>query len=192
MNIEKIGAIMKTLRLEKNMTQKMVAEQLGITEQAVSKWERGLGLPDVASLPQLADVLGIHLEAMLSGDVAQQEGVKIQMKTIHYYICPLCGNVVASKAPATIYCCDRALDEMESKKATEKLQVEVVEDEWFITTDHPMTKDDYIAFTAFATGERLDFVAHYPEWNLQRRIPKSQHGKLLWYSKKGGLQYQLL
>ena len=79
-------------------------------------------------------------------------------------------------------------------KATdeEKLDVSLVEDEWFITSDHPMTKEHYISFIAFATGEQVQIIKQYPEWALQTRIPKRRHGMLLWYCTKHGLFYQLI
>ena len=45
---------------------------------------------------------------------------------------------------------------------------------------------------AFATGDRLQVVKQYPEWDLQTRIPGRNHGMLLWYSQKQGLLYQLI
>ena len=74
----------------------------------------------------------------------------------------------------------------------EKLTVEGVENDWYITGDHPMRKEDYVSFVAFATGDRLQVVKQYPEWNLQLRIPGRSHGTLLWYSKRQGLRYQLV
>jgi len=71
-------------------------------------------------------------------------------------------------------------------------KVERVEDEWFITADHPMTKEHYISFVAFATAERINFVKQYPEWDLQLRIPARGHGMLLWYCAEHGLFYQLI
>jgi hypothetical protein len=72
------------------------------------------------------------------------------------------------------------------------LKTEVVEDEWFITSDHPMRKDDYISFVAFLTGDRMELMKQYPEWDLQVRLRKRGHGMLVWYSTSKGLFYQLL
>ncbi len=194
MNYEKIAATLKFLRLQKNLTQKQVGAQLGVTEQAVSKWERGLGLPDISLCPALAEILGVYLMVILTGDMEENTEVTHSMKKLHYHCCPSCGNVVVSMTEANISCCGRPLPVLPLKKAAEhqKMTVTEVEDEHYISCEHPMTKEDYIAFTVFATGERLDVVRHYPEWNLERRIPKRAHGQLIWYSKKEGLLYQLL
>ncbi|MEG1684283.1 MAG: hypothetical protein RR295_10645 [Oscillospiraceae bacterium] len=116
------------------------------------------------------------------------------MKNSNYYICPLCGNVIVSLSEVTLSCCGRPIQRsvMEKASAEEEMTVTLVEDEHFITSNHPMTKEDYISFTSFATGEKLEILRHFPEWNLEMRIPKNQHGKLIWYSKSKGLHYQLL
>ena len=67
-----------------------------------------------------------------------------------------------------------------------------MEDAWYITSDHPMTKDSYISFVAFLAGGAATLVKQYPEWNLQARIPRGERGMLIWYSAEQGLLYQLL
>ena len=70
MDQQKIGALIRTLRREKHMTQKALAERLGLSDKAVSKWERGLGCPDVSLLGDLSTILGVDLARMLSGELA--------------------------------------------------------------------------------------------------------------------------
>ena len=72
------------------------------------------------------------------------------------------------------------------------LRVEKVEDEWFITADHPMTKEHYIAFLALAAGDRVQLVRQYPEWDLQVRFPARGRGTLLWFCRSHGLFYQYI
>ena len=55
-----------------------------------------------------------------------------------------------------------------------------------------MTKEDYISFVAFQTGDRVQLIKQYPEWDLQVRIERRGHGMLLWHSAKEGLLYQLI
>ncbi len=62
----KINEIIKTKRLELNLTQEQVAKRLGITTPAVNKWERGLSYPDITLLPPLARLLHIDLNTLLS------------------------------------------------------------------------------------------------------------------------------
>jgi len=194
MEQRKIGELIRMLRRERGMTQSILAEQLGVGNKAVSKWERGFGLPDVALLEPLSRLLGIGTETLLTGELPLQDQTGGNMKKSQYFVCPTCGNIVLSTGCAEISCCGRKLAALVPKKATEeeKLKVERVEDEWFITADHPMTKEHYISFVAFATAERINFVKQYPEWDLQLRIPARGHGMLLWYCAEHGLFYQLI
>ena len=70
MNSEKIGAFIAELRREKGLTQQELAEQLGITNKAVSKWERGDGYPDITLMPLLADALSVTVDELLRGERA--------------------------------------------------------------------------------------------------------------------------
>ncbi|MBQ9165835.1 MAG: helix-turn-helix transcriptional regulator [Oscillospiraceae bacterium] len=67
LNKEKFGAFVSQLRKEKGLTQKGLAEKLHVTDKAVSKWERGLSLPDVALLSPLAEALGVTVAELLKG-----------------------------------------------------------------------------------------------------------------------------
>lgn len=194
MDNEKIGALIRRLRREQGLTQRGLAEQLGLSDKAVSKWERGLGCPEVSFLPRLSGIFGVDLERMLRGDLTPNELVGGNMKKLSYYVCPTCGNLTFCTGQAEVSCCGRKLAALVPQKAREEeqLTVELVETDWFITSSHPMRKDDYISFVAFATGDRLQVVKQYPEWDLQVRIPARGHGLLLWYSEKQGLLYQLL
>lgn len=61
---------LKQFRKQKQLSQEQLAEQLGITTQAVSKWECSLSYPDIDLLPQLADLLGVSIDTLLRGDAA--------------------------------------------------------------------------------------------------------------------------
>jgi transcriptional regulator with XRE-family HTH domain len=63
--LQKIGARMREIRLEQNMKQKELAEKLGVTDKAVSKWERDLSYPDITLFPRLADLLGVTVDDLL-------------------------------------------------------------------------------------------------------------------------------
>jgi len=61
-----MGEIISTLRKEKGMTQKDLADKLGITDKAVSKWERNLSFPDTATIPKLAEILEVSVEELMN------------------------------------------------------------------------------------------------------------------------------
>jgi len=68
MDQEKIGKFIKELRQEKQMTQKTLADNLGVTDRAISKWENGRGLPDLSLIKSLCDELNITINELLSGE----------------------------------------------------------------------------------------------------------------------------
>ena len=68
MDQEKIGKFIAKLRKEKNMTQNELAESLGITDRAISKWENGRGMPDLSLLTPLCEILGVSINELLSGE----------------------------------------------------------------------------------------------------------------------------
>ena len=73
MDISKVGSAIAFLRKRVGYTQKDLADRIGISDKAVSKWERGLGLPDVSILAKLSILLDTDTDSLLSGDVAHHE-----------------------------------------------------------------------------------------------------------------------
>lgn len=190
----KTGALIRTLRTQKRLTQKALAEAVGVGDKAVSKWERGLGCPDVSLLPELSRVLGVRLEALLSGELDAKDQERGNMKKLKCYVCPDCGNLITAASEADVSCCGRTLLPLEPQKVEDKdkLSVEKIDDSWFVSSPHPMTKDHHISFVALLTGDTLFLRRLYPEWDLQTRIPCLGHGILLWYCTKHGLFQQLI
>lgn len=69
----KIGKYISDKRRNKQLTQENLAEKLGVSKNAVSKWERGLNLPDAALMPELCKILGITLNEFFSGEDIMSE-----------------------------------------------------------------------------------------------------------------------
>ncbi|MFJ7639965.1 helix-turn-helix domain-containing protein [Peribacillus sp. NPDC097206] len=194
MDTSKVGHLILRLRREKGFTQKELADRMNLSDRTISKWERGQGCPDISLLPELSSLLGVNIEHILEGELASNDFVGGNMKRSNYFVCPSCGNITLSTGNASVSCCGRKLEALVPKKATdeEKLEVTQVEEDWFISSNHPMTKEHYISFIAFATGDQVQLIKQYPEWGLQTRIPKRKHGMLLWYCTQHGLFYQLI
>ena len=192
MDQTKTGGLIRALRTQKGLTQKELAEAVGVGDKAVSKWERGLGCPDVSLLPELSRVLGVWLEALLSGQIDANDQERGNMKKLNFYVCPDCGNLITAATEAGVSCCGRTLLPLEPQKPEEPLSVEKIDDSWFISSPHPMTKDHYVSFVALLTGDTLFLRRLYPEWDLQTRIPAFGHGILLWYCTKHGLFRQII
>ena len=168
MNCEKVGDLIRSLRLENSLTQKQLADAMNISDKTVSKWERGLGCPDVSLLPELSLLLKVNIEKILQGDLDPNELVGGNMRKVQFYVCPECGNIMTSTGNAELSCCGRKLEALKAEKVSEShtLQLEIIEDEWYIETAHEMTKAHYISFIAFVTGEKLYIVKQYPEWGV--------------------------
>ncbi len=73
MNQIKIGRFIAECRKKANLTQMQLAEKLGITDKAVSKWERGVAMPDTSIMLDLCDILGISVNELLSGERINME-----------------------------------------------------------------------------------------------------------------------
>ena len=69
----KIGKFIAECRKQKCLTQMQLAEKLGITDKAVSKWERGVAMPDTSIMLELCDILGISVNELLSGEKIDME-----------------------------------------------------------------------------------------------------------------------
>lgn len=73
MDVKKVGKAIAYLRKRAGFTQKDLADRIGISDKAVSKWERGLGLPDIAYLGKLAILLDTDIDSLLAGDVIHHD-----------------------------------------------------------------------------------------------------------------------
>ena len=188
----KTGALIRQFRTELGLTQKQLAEQINVSDKAVSKWERGHGCPDISLLSVLAGIFGTDVEVLLTGRLPKNESEKGNMKKLKFYICKACGNIVTATSPAAISCCGSKLSAAEPQKAgeQEQLHVEDLGGEWYITADHPMSKECYISFVAYVSDNCLMMFKQYPEWDLQVTLPMFRSGRLVWYSTQYGLLYQ--
>ena len=76
MNQQKIGKFISELRKEKKLTQEELASKLGITKNAVSKWERGLSLMDVSLFKPVCDIFDISIVELLNGEKIKPDEIK--------------------------------------------------------------------------------------------------------------------
>ena len=85
---------LKKLRRAKDMTQDDLAQFLGVTFQAVSKWETGKGLPDITLIEPLSQALGVSVMELMSGDTVINKNRSGNILRSKFYVCPLCGNII--------------------------------------------------------------------------------------------------
>ena len=192
MDNKQSGNIIKSLRIEKGFTQKDLAQKLNVSDKTVSKWERGAGLPDVSILPALAQILETTTEKIISGKIVENDFAGGNMKNTKYYVCPVCHNITLSTGESEIYCCSKKLLPLEMQKATEDqmLNVEIVDGQMYITSNHPMEKDHYISFVAFSDSDNISIYKQYPQWPINLYMPKKRRGFLIWYCTNHGLYCQ--
>jgi transcriptional regulator with XRE-family HTH domain/desulfoferrodoxin (superoxide reductase-like protein) len=193
MDCARIGKVIYNLRKEKDLTQRQLADLMNISDKTISKWERGLGCPDVSLLPELSQILGVNIEEILTGKIESNDIIGGNMKNLRFYVCPHCNNLITATGDANISCCGKRIEALVAEKAndTHSLNIEPVEDEFYITSSHEMKKEHYITFVAYVTGDRVNIVKQYPEWNMQFRFHRLGHGKLYFYCSNHGLFYQL-
>lgn len=184
----KTGKLIRALRLRRGMTQLALALELGVSDKAVSKWERGCGAPDISLLPRLSQALRVDTEALLRGDLEENDMTNGNLKKMKFYVCPDCGNLLFSTDDADVSCCGKKLSPLQPQKAADDaLTITESDGEWYVTSAHEMRRAHHISFLAFLTGDTAIVKKLYPEWELGVRLPLYRHGTLVWYCTQHGL-----
>ena len=183
------GAVIRKLRENKKMTQEELADTLFVSSKAVSKWETGQGFPDISLIEPLAKALDISVIELFSGEDIQNRNRSSNMLKSRFYVCPVCGNAVRSTGEALISCCGITLPPLvpENTEPDHDIRVETVEDEYYVTIDHPMRKDHYISFLAAVSDSRVQFAKLYPEGNAEARFKIDGVRKFYAYCNRHGL-----
>lgn len=183
------GQTIKRLREAKGLTQIQLAERIGVSGKAVSKWETLKGLPDISLIESLAKALGVSVIELMSGDTIINKNVSGNMLRTKFYVCPVCGNIMHTVGDAVISCCGITLPPLEAEEPDEdhKVNVEYIEDEYYITVNHDMTRQHFISFAACITSDRVQLVKLYPEGNAETRFQRRGRGLIYIYCNKHGL-----
>lgn len=188
-NQTKTGELIRRIRTEMGLTQANLAEMLSVSDKTVSKWECGGGLPDISIIPALSEALGIEMQSLISGGCEENGAVSGSMKKLVFYVCPICGNVVFQLGNAAVSCCGREMTALSGEKTENAdLNVQRIENEYYISSEHEMTREHYISFAAFVTGDSFWVKKLYPEWNCEFRLPFPGHGTLFWYCTRHGVK----
>lgn len=183
------GSTIKRLREKKSITQARLADMLGVSSKAVSKWETAKGLPDITLIEPLAKALSVSVMELMSGDTVINKNISSNMLRSKFYVCPICNNVISAVGDALISCCGITLPPLEAEETDEnhEIVIEAVEDEHFVTVNHPMAKDHFISFIAYVTSDKIQMVKFYPEGNAETRFNFRGSGNLYIYCNKHGL-----
>jgi len=174
LDCSKVGTLLFRLRKEKGLTQKQVADRMNLSDKTISKWERGLGCPDVNLLEELSSLFEVNIEKILNGNLEPNALDSGNFRRLKFYVCPTYGNVITSTGNAEIPCCGRRLSPLTVKPADDehRATVEDTDGESYVTFHHKMEKDHYISFVAFVTNEKLLLIKLYPEQEASVRLPK--------------------
>ena len=183
------GATIKKLREKKGITQMQLAELIGVSSKAVSKWETAKGLPDITLIEPLAKALEVSVVELMSGDTVINRNTSSNMLRSTFYVCPVCGNIIRATGNTVISCCGIMLPPLEAEEIDDDhgVVVETVEDEQFFTVCHEMTKEHFVSFMAYLTADRVQFVKFYPEGNAETRFQLRGSGYLYIYCNRHGL-----
>lgn len=194
MNLEKSGKLLYDLRRAKGMTQKQIADKLGILPKTVSKWETGRGFPDVSLISDLADILEVNERILLSGNLDRNIEETGNMLKTKFYVCPHCAGFMQGMGNANISCCGKQLLPLEAAAADDghTLSITETENDFYITFNHEMTKEHFISFAAYVTYDRVLTVKLYPEQDSSVHFAKMYGGRLYFYCNRHGLfEYRL-
>lgn len=189
MNQYVTGAVIKKLREKNKITQLQLAKKLGVTDKTISKWETGKGYPDITLLEPIADAFSVSVTELLSGNTVYNSNISANMMRTHFFICPVCGNVIHSTGEAVIQCHGVLLQPAEAEETDEehKIFVERVEDEYYVRIDHEMSKKHYISFVAAISTDSIQMVKLYPEGSAEARFKVDGVKKIYFYCNRNGL-----
>lgn len=183
------GAVIRKLRENKKMTQEELAQKIFVSSKAVSKWETGQGFPDISLLEPLAQALGISVIELLSGEDIRNLNRSSNIAKSKFYVCPVCGNVIFASGETVVSCCGLTLPPLDAEKPDDEhvIKAEISEDEFYVTVNHPMTKEHYISFIAAVSDNGVQFVKLYPEGNAEARFRINCIEKFYAYCNRHGL-----
>ena len=183
------GAVIKSLREAKGLTQEALAERIYVSAKAVSKWETGKGFPDISLLGPLAKALDISVIELLNGEDIRNRNRAFNMLKSVFSVCPACGNVIFATGEAVISCCGIVLPQLTPEPEDEDhlAHTEIIEDEIYVSMNHPMTREHSISFFAAMSDQGVQIVKLYPEGNAQARFSRRCVSGLYAYCNRHGL-----
>ena len=183
------GAMIRRLREGRGMTQGELARIVDVGDKAVSRWECGRGYPDITLLEPLASALGVSVAELLAGADVSNANRSANVLRSKLYVCPMCGNVLFAMGEAVVSCCGIALPSLEAEPAEGEhaIDVELVEDELYVSLAHPMSKDHHVSFIAAASPDRVQIVKLYPEGDAAARFRRFGVRDVFAYCNRHGL-----
>lgn len=183
------GTTIKSLREKKKMTQSKLAELLNVSDKTISKWETGKGYPDIVLLESIAEVFQVSVVELFSGNAIINTNVSANMLRSNFYVCPVCGNIIHSMGQSVVSCHGIVLPPLEAEEAdvSNNFKIERIEDEYYVSITHEMTKQNYISFMAAVSSDKIQMVKLYPQQEAQARFKINDVRYICFYSNTDGL-----
>jgi len=182
MNAEKTGKLIHDARVNKNLTQKQLAEIIGVTDKAVCKWEKGHGCPDITLLRNLSVALEIDIQSILRGELGLTKTHGGNMKRIKFYRCLECGNLITSTKEIELSCCGNRLESLSAAESNDSKEFEPEINEYdgqfTVKFNHPMVKDNYISNIISVQYDRCTVINLFAEQEALVTIPQIRGIKL--------------
>lgn len=115
---------------------------------------------------------------LLSGQCVTNHNRAGNMLRTKFYVCPLCGNVIHATGTGVFSCCGITLPplEVEEPETGHEMKVECIDQDYYVTLDHPMTKSHYLSFLAYITSDWVQLRKLYPEQEAAGRFTRGGGG----------------
>ena len=183
------ASVIKELREKNKLTQAELAQKLNVSDKTVSKWETGRGYPDISLLQPIAKELRVSVAELLSDNAVTNTNVSANMLKSGFYVCPVCGNVICTTGQSVVSCHGITLMPLEAEETDKRhlMTIKNIEDEYFVSAEHEMTKEHYLSFIAAVSCDRIQLVKLYPEGNPEARFKKSGVKYIYYYCNRDGL-----
>ena len=147
------------------------------------------GLPDISLIEPLAKTLKVSVIELMNGEYITHQNKSSNMLKSNFSVCPICGNIIHTMGENINSCCGINLPILEADLENNKhiINCDILENEFFVSINHKMSKDHYISFIAYITNDRCEIVKLYPEQNAEVRFLKRGKGIIYAYCNKDGL-----
>lgn len=147
------------------------------------------GLPDISLIEPLAKTLKVSVIELMNGEYITHQNKSSNMLKSNFSVCPICGNIIHTMGENINSCCGINLPILEADLENNKhiINCDILENEFFVSINHEMSKDHYISFIAYITNDRCEIVKLYPEQNAEVRFLKRGKGIIYAYCNKDGL-----
>jgi len=183
------GKIIKELREKEKLKQIELANKINVSDKTISKLETGKGLPDISLIETLSIALKVSVIELMNGEYVINQNKLSNILKSKFSVCPICGNIIHTMGQNINPCCGTNLPilEAESENENHTINCEIVENEYYISVKHDISKKHYISFIAYITNDRCEIVKLYPEQMAEARFLKRGKDIIYIYCNKDGL-----